>query len=138
MRIRRILFVLIVIGLLVIGGGYCLNLSPGLVDQDHPDVVTRAAIEAIGTMDAESVTAYFTPLPSRSMSARLNTTFNYYDSIEISGLTTRIALDDGVAAQVRADYDMIVTKDGNQNIQHCSKVIKLVQIDGKWWINEAF
>ena len=139
MNIRRVILIVIVIILLVLGSGYCLsNMEEGMADQDDPEIVARAAILAIETMDADKVAAYFTPIPAQGMRNRLNDIYTTYESVRIEGLAVDCTLNEGLAAKVQAVYAMVVSRDGVPNIQHCNKMVKLVKIDNKWWINEAF
>lgn len=137
MRVRRLVIVGILILALVLGGGYCLSKLPSSIKQDNPEAVAKAAILALETKNAGKVTAYFTPIPGRLMATRLAPIFQF-DSIKIQDLVVQTTLNEVSSARVQAVYDMVVTKDGILNVQRCNKVLKLVKIDGKWWINEAF
>lgn len=137
MRVRRLVIVGVLILALVVGGGYCLSNLPSSIKQGSPEAVAKGAILALETKDADKVTAYFTPIPGRLMTTRLTSTFQF-DSVKIQDLVVHTILNEVSSARVQAVYDMVVTKDGVVNVQHCNKVLKLVKIDGKWWINEPF
>jgi hypothetical protein len=48
-------------------------------------------------------------------------------------------LNEGAAARVEATYDMVFTSSlGQISTEHCQKTIKLVLIEGKWYVNEVF
>ena len=139
MRYRRIIVVGILLLLLVVSGGYCISQLPGnKIKQSNPEEVVKAAISALETKDTDKVTAYFTPIPGRIMSTRLKETTFVFDSIDIQDLVVYRTLDEISSVRIQAVYDMVVTSGGIVNVQHCNKVLKLVRIDGKWWINEAF
>lgn len=136
---RRVVLIVVVVAGLIVGGGYCMSQMPApMAKQDDPATVASAAIAAIESRKAEDVTRYCTPIPGRQVAQSLTRIWNQFDTVEVSDLTTVIILREGSSARVHAVFDMVVTRDGMVDVQPCDKVLKLVQQDGKWWINEAF
>lgn len=137
---KKFIIIGIILVIAVFGVGKCANLihigsdGPGAT----PEKTVKGAVLALAKLEPEKVTAYFTPVPGAAMANRLATLYMNMESLDIEDLTVILILEEGVAARVQATYDMIFTAQGYTNTEHCSKIIKLVEIDGKWWINDVF
>ena len=103
-----------------------------------PEQTAKAAVLALAKLEPEKATLFFTPIPGAAMANRLADLYMNIESLDIEDLTVILTLEEGVAARVQATYNMIFTAQGYTNTEHCSKIIKLVKIDGKWWINDVF
>jgi hypothetical protein len=114
------------------------KLGGGIGSTNSPEGTTKSAIMSIEKMDATKVAAYFTPVPGALESQRLKSMFASWDTIDIQNLKCMLVLKEGASARVQAVYDMILSQGGYINTEHCSKTLKLVQIDKKWYINEVF
>ncbi len=106
--------------------------------QGSAEDTARNAIEAISSKDVEKVKGYFTPIPGAVMANQLRQLYSRYDSIDIQDVTVMIVLEEGSAARVQAVYDMVLHNGDFINVQHCKDTIKLVKIEKKWYVNEAF
>ena len=114
------------------------NRCSGVGSMSSPENTAKNAIMALESKDGSKVAAYFTPIPGALMGQRVDATLSGFDTMDIQNLKCMLILQEGASARVQAVYDMVVTVNGAVNIQHCSKVIKLVQLEKKWWINEVF
>jgi hypothetical protein len=70
---------------------------------------------------------------ARSVALLLN-----FDAVSIANLRTMKISEQGLSAQVQATWDLLLTKNGVVSTQHYAKTIKLIKIENKWYINEAF
>lgn len=134
-RLIVIGFVIIVVIFLAVT---CFNSMGGShFGNNNPESTTQGAIEAMESRDANKVIGYFhmyyRPAMVRSMAL-----LNSFDSIKINNVTVMKMKEEGLSAQVQATWDLLLTKNGVVSSQHYAKVIKLVKIEGKWYINEAF
>lgn len=138
---RRIIIIAVLVIALIGGAGLCVSkvqiggtAGPG----KNPEATVKAAIMAMEKMDPAKVTPCFTPIPGASMANRLATLYSKVDSIDIQDLKCMLVLDEGVAARVQATYNMVFAQGGYVNTERCNKTIKLIKLDGKWYINEPF
>jgi hypothetical protein len=139
MNWRRIIVIGVIVVIVIWLGITCVGkLGSGIGSTNSPEGTTRAAIMSLEGKDGTKVATYFTPIPGALMSQRVNSMFANFDTIDIQNLKVMLVLKEGSSARVQAVYDMILTQGGYINTEHCSKTIKLVQIDKKWYINEVF
>lgn len=103
-----------------------------------PEQTVKSAVLALAKLEPEKVTLFFTPRPGAAMATHLTALYANMESLDIEDLHVTLILDEGIAARVQATYNMTFTAQGFTNTEHCSKIIKLVKIDGKWWINDVF
>ena len=137
---KRVLVIVGVLLLVLIVGGICVSsMSSSRVTGNDAAAITKAAVMAIETMDTTKVVAYFTPLPGGAMLSRLDALYSGIKSLSIEHLNVLLIATEGSSARVQASYDMVFTSSvGAVNTQHCDKVVKLIQVDSKWYINEPF
>jgi hypothetical protein len=132
----------VVVGLIVLacfGFAVCVaTMQEGMGKFDSPERVAKDAIMALESRDADNICQYFTPIPSNLMRARIAPIFANVDAIKIKNLNIVLISNEGIAARVRANFDMLITRDQYIETQHLAKNLKLVCIDGKWYLNEAF
>ena len=140
MRWGRLLFVVILIGSIGFGLYRCAAEAQRteMGSQKSPMATVRSAIQDFELRDPAMVTRYFTPIPASIMRIRLEETFQWLDKLDIQDLDVWIVSNDGLAARIQARYNMIMTQDQYIDSQRCNKQIKLVKLEGKWFINEAF
>lgn len=139
MRWGRVIIVGVIVALGIWGVSTCMGkMQTTTGSQKSPVATVRSAITAFESMKPEKVTVYFTPIPGRLMHVRLRDMFQNFDKLDIKNMDVMLILDNGVAARVQAVYDMVLTQNGYIDTEQCSKYIKLVKIEGIWYINEAF
>lgn len=138
MRVGMVLLIALLI-LALIGGCMALVLNMGQeVDRSSPKATVIAAIKAIPSRDVDKIVQYFTPTPGGQMSARLRSLYEDYDDIKLENIWVVLVVEVGINARVSASYDLVVSAKGHENRQHFDATIKLINDDGKWYINEAF
>ena len=136
---RRIIVIGVIVIVVIWLGITCLNkVGSGVGSMSSPENTAKSAIMTLESKDGAKVAPYFTPIPGALMGQRVDATLSGFDTIDIQNLKCMLILQEGASARVQAVYDMVVTVNGAVSIQHCSKVIKLVQLEKKWYINEAF
>jgi hypothetical protein len=139
MNWRRIIVIGIIVIIVLWLGITCMSkLGSGIGSTNSPEGTTRAVIMSLEGKDGTKVATYFTPIPGALMSQRVNSMFANFDKVDIQNLKVMLVLKEGSSARVQAVYDMILTQGGYINTEHCSKVVKLIQLDGKWFVNEVF
>lgn len=135
---------LIILGLIIILGIWgaitCVGyFQSSMVSMDSPVGAATGAIQAMESMEPAKTIAYFTPIPGALMHTRLTNMYKNITKLDIQNLNAMPVLNEGAAARVEAAYDIVATSAlGQINTEHCKKIIKLVSIDGKWFINEVF
>lgn len=141
---RRIIMIAIVIIVLVGGAAICSGqLNFGSISNtsgpgDSPKETVKGAITSLEDMNPDKTVSYFTPVPGSAMKNRLALLFSNMDSLDIENMRVIVIAEEGVAAKVQVSYSMIYTAKGYINAENRSHVIKLVKIEDKWYINEAF
>ena len=140
MKLRRIIVIGVIVIIVLWLGITCVGkLGSGIGSTNSPEGTTRAAIMSLEGKDAAKVAAYFTPIPGALMSSRVNNLYRNIKSLDIQNLNAMLMLNEGAAARVEATYDMVFTSSlGQISTEHCQKTIKLVLIEGKWFVNEVF
>lgn len=139
MNWRRLILIIVVVVVVLWLGGTCLTkLGSGVGSTNSPENTAKSAVMAFESKDGAKVAAYFTPIPGALMSQRVNVQLSSFDTIDIQNLKCMLVLKEGSSARVQAVYDMVVTVNSAIDIEHCSKVIKLVELEGKWYVNEVF
>ena len=138
---RRFIFIAVVLVVAFVGTTmYCGQVGMGRAASaaKSPEGTVKAAVMALEQRDPAALTPCFTPIPGSVMAGRLMTMFVNMESLEIQNLQAVVVLNEGVGAKVRADYDMVFSTRGYINTEHRSRTLKLVRIDGLWYINEPF
>ena len=139
MNWKRIIVIGIVVIIVLWLGITCVSkLGSGIGNTNSPEGAVKSTIMSFEGKDSAKVASYFTPIPGALMAHRVDSMFTNFDSIDIQNLRVMLILKEGSSARVEATYDMVVTVNGAVDTQHVVRTIKLVQIDKKWCINEAF
>lgn len=131
---------------LILIGGICVLVLIGMViyngmgyqqsAMSSPKSTIDGVMDAYQTQDVKNVIAYFTPIPSSQMKENLIRLFRACDSIKMSNVDVLVIYQEGLAARVQVSWDMETEVAGEVSTQHFAKVISMVKIEKKWYINQ--
>lgn len=118
--------------------GVCSVMYGGEPAGSGPKATVEAAVRAYESKDINKVLAYFNPTPAGKMKPTLIRLFASADKIDVQLFKAINAYEEGLAAHVDASWDFIVWVNKSPSVEHYTTTVKLVKIDGTWYINSAW
>ncbi len=132
---------LIIIGILLLAlAGWCMGqLQSGTGSMKSPEATAKSAIMSLESLQPAKTQAYCTPVPGQLMANRLSRMYLNIKELDIQNLAVMLVSREGSSARVQAVYDMVLTSLlGAVSTEHRMQTLKLIEQDGKWYVNEVF
>jgi hypothetical protein len=122
----RSLLVILLAGLLVLGLAGCSSGASG------PEDTVRAAFKALEAKNAEKLASYYAEDVRDETLSNMEYAFSIVDKFKVSNLETTVTEQTADTASVEADYDRVITMDGEKIEEHVTEIYELSNVDGKW------
>jgi len=137
---RKVVVIIISIILLALAGSWCMSqLQGGTGSMKSPEATAKSAIMSLESLQPAKTQAYCTPVPGQLMANRLSRMYLNIKELDIQNLAVMLVSKEGSSARVQAVYDMVLTSHlGAVSTEHRLQILKLIEQDGKWYVNEVF